>query len=186
MLSDFGTAQHVPPGAHNGGRWMLPVHPFHPPDGNTAHRAPEVLAAVRRVTKKNANKTYPVAVEKQSAFACGVLLYEIALNAHPFDDYPNSGPCALQRRTDDLVITQQLRPFAVFEVSCAPCAPTHRVRCVVRSAATLHCSDNCSTFAVFEEHRVVPPRSPPLRTFAWDREDGNGAGRGRRGWSDYC
>ena len=57
------------------GRWVLPVHPFHPPEGNQAHRAPEVLTATRRVTKKRGNRTYPVPVEKQAAFACGVLLY---------------------------------------------------------------------------------------------------------------
>ena len=87
VLSDFGTAKKVRPDAH----WRLRMHPMLPPEGNPAHRAPEVIAAVDRIVKSEAEGQ--VWVEKQAAFACGVLLYEVAMSAHPYGEYPGGlGP----------------------------------------------------------------------------------------------
>ena len=87
VLSDFGTAQKV-----TDARWLLDVHPLHPPSGNQAHRAPEVWAAVQALS--GGEDVGRVPVEKQAAWACGVLLFEVAVNDHPFGDYPNHGVLA--------------------------------------------------------------------------------------------
>ena len=87
VLSDFGTAQKVADA-----RWLLKVHPLNPPGGNQAHRAPEVWAAVQ--TLSGGKVVGRVPVEKQAAWACGVLLFEVAVNDHPFGDYPNHGVLA--------------------------------------------------------------------------------------------
>ena len=67
----------------------MEVHPRYPPEGNQAHRAPEVIAAVRKITSGDAEGE--VDMEKQGAWACGTLLYQVTMLDMPFGGYPVMG-----------------------------------------------------------------------------------------------
>ena len=57
------------------------------PGGNRAHLAPEVLSSCHRC-RADPSKEGHVDYSKQTSFAVGVLVYEIALGEHPLPDYP--------------------------------------------------------------------------------------------------
>ncbi|MFN3504405.1 MAG: protein kinase domain-containing protein, partial [Allorhizobium sp.] len=83
VLTDMGTA--MPVAAD--GSLTLPAHMGM--DGNTAHRAPEVLAAW-----KQAARTSLVRMDagRQEVWALGVLLHELVAGKHPYgEDYPTEG-----------------------------------------------------------------------------------------------
>jgi serine/threonine protein kinase len=89
-----------------------------PSFGNTAHAAPEVLAAFKRVAAlpRGSEERVAVPLAAQDAFATGVLLFEVAMGGvHPLPDYPTRGFAAeLFRDRDDGVdaAARELRAVA--------------------------------------------------------------------------
>ena len=57
------------------------------PGGNRAHLAPEVLSSSHRCRADPSKDGY-IDYSKQTSFAVGILVYEVALGEHPLPDYP--------------------------------------------------------------------------------------------------
>ena len=74
---------------------LIVLHPGGHPFGNEAHRAPELLDAVRRLSQRGA-AAESVCVGGQAVFEMGVLMFELMFKKHPLGECdPSSAPYML-------------------------------------------------------------------------------------------
>ncbi len=82
VIADFGTAVKI--SAEGGTR---KVHPGLSIGGNTSHLAPEVLNCGAELAQM-ADGHVTIPYSRQSVFAAGVLMHEVATGEHPIEGYP--------------------------------------------------------------------------------------------------
>ena len=82
VLCDFGCAVQL-----SDRSLTLPLTRGMLPGGNRAHLAPEILNT-HHSYKRNPTRRFVLNYSKQTSFAVGALIYEMALREHPLVDYP--------------------------------------------------------------------------------------------------
>ncbi len=82
VIADFGTA------ARLGDDGALDVYIGHSIGGNTSHLAPEVLNGGAELAMLRGSGHVTIPYGRQSVFAAGILMHEIATGEHPITGYP--------------------------------------------------------------------------------------------------